>query len=151
MPKRGYLRWVEPPLRILLIEDNANDVEIIRRGLNSGPEKPEIFHARDGEAGLNFLLRHGEHEEAPRPDIIISCLNLPKIDGIEILCELSNDPSLMRIPFIVLTYSEREEDMVKAYAAGASGFFTKPIDRSEFKQIVRILYTYWNTARKAPA
>jgi len=141
---------VEPPLRILLVEDNYNDVEIIRRVLETGNEKPEIYHTRDGAEAIDFLQRQGQYEEAPRPDIVISCLNLLKISGLEILARMKKDPKLQRVPFIVLTYSEREGDMVQAYAAGASGFFTKPIDAKEFEETVRIVHAYWNEARKAP-
>jgi CheY-like chemotaxis protein len=150
MPKRGFLGWVEPPLRILLIEDNHTDVVVIRRTLDGCAEQPDVYHARDGEEALDVLERKGEYMDAPRPDMIISCLNLPKISGLEILAKIKKDPKLQRIPFIVLTYSEREEDILRAYVAGASGFFTKPIDEGEFGATVRMIYSYWNQARKAP-
>ena len=150
MPKRGYMGWVEPPLRILLVEDNYKDVEIIQRALKGCSDKPDVYYARDGEEALNFLQQRGEYEDVPRPDIIISCLNLPKINGLEVLAMIKEDPRLQRIPFIALTYSEREEDICRAYGAGASGFFTKPIDKVEFKEAVRTIHSYWNGAQKAP-
>ena len=150
MPKRGYMGWVEPPLRVLLIEDDYADVEIIQRALKGCSDKPETYHVRDGEEALDLLQRRGEYEDVPRPDVIISCINLPKINGLEVLAKIKEDPRLQRVPFIVLTYSEHEEDMVRAYTAGASGFFTKPSDKKEFKEAVQTIHTYWNRARKAP-
>jgi len=137
-------------MSVLLIEDNHNDVILIQRALARCPGKPDVYHARDGEEALDFLQRRGEHKEAPRPDIIISCLNLPKINGLEVLEKLKHDSKLQRIPFVVLTYSEREEDMVRAYTSGAAGFFTKPIDESQFEETVRKLHAYWDEARKPP-
>ena len=150
MVRWRHLGWMERPLRILLVEDNDNDVKIIQRGLNRDPDKPEIHRVRNGEEALDVLHRRRSHEDAPRPDVILSCLNLPKCAGLDLLATLKEDPKLQRIPFIVLTNSDREEDRVRAYAAGASGYFTKPVDEEEFEETLQILCSYWNRARTSP-
>jgi len=131
----------------LLIEDNSNDVQIIERALKEHPERPDVFHVWDGESALDFLYQRGESEDAPRPDIIISCLVLPKLRGYEILAKIKADPKLQRIPFVVLTNSEREEDIHRAYADGAAGFLTKPVDEEAFEAVVHLIYDYWSTAK----
>ena len=133
-------------MRILVIEDNPLDVRIIKRALGKCEEKPELFYAPDGEEALDFLFRKGEYEDAPRPDIIISCLHLPKINGDEVLAAVKREPRLQRIPFVVLTGSRREEDLHRAYTNGASGFFSKPVEEEEFEAVVQAIYSYWHLA-----
>jgi CheY-like chemotaxis protein len=147
MPPRASHGWSQPPLRVLLIEDNYNDFEIIERVLKGHPERPDVFHARDGEEALDFLYQRGENQGAPRPDFIISCLVLPKIRGYEILARIKADPKLQRIPFVVLTNSEREEDIHRSYTEGAAGFMTKPVDTQAFAAVVRQIYDYWSAAK----
>jgi CheY-like chemotaxis protein len=143
MPPRTLPGWNEPPMRVLIVEDNPQELRIIKRALKRCPGKPEPFHVKDGEEALEFLHRSGEYEAAPRPDLIISCLNLPKIGGHEILEKVKSDPTLQRIPFVVLTASERFEDIDRAYTSGASGFVTKSVDEKELEAAVQMIHGYW--------
>ncbi len=139
-------------LRILLVEDNPDDVLIAERSLKKGnmAEKSDLSVVNDGQAALDFLHRRGEYDEAPRPDLILLDLNLPKIDGHEVLEEIKQDEGLRRIPVIVLTISEREEDMVKAYNSGASGYITKPPSSAEFAKVIETVLDYWRISELPP-
>ncbi len=143
----GPMRSV--PMRVLVVEDNPNDVRLIKRGFRRCDERPKIFHAKDGEEALDFLATKNGFENVPRPDILITNLNMPKFNGQELLERIKADEQLAPIPVIVLTVSEREEDMVKAYDHGAAGFFTKPVDEEEFVTVVRTIYDYWQAATLA--
>lgn len=134
------------PMRILVVEDDPLDMEIIKRALRKCTDKPELLYASDGEEALDLLFRKGKHADAPRPDIIISCLQLPRIDGAEVLSAVKREPLLQRMPFIVLTGSRREEDLMTAYTNGASGFMVKPVDEEEFEAVVQAIYSYWHLA-----
>jgi len=109
--------------------------------------KCELSFAYDGEEALNFLHREGEYEDAPKPDLILLDLNLPKIGGLEILDKIKQDEKLRRIPVIVLTISEREEDMIRAYDSGAASFMTKPVDSKDFERLIQTVQDYWRIAR----
>jgi len=132
-------------LRILLVEDNPEDVLIAERSLMKANmrEKSELFVVRDGQEALDFLRRLGKFSEAARPDLILLDLKLPKVNGHEVLAEIKGDERLRRIPVIVLTVSEREEDMVKAYNSGASGYITKPPSSAEFAKVIETVLDYW--------
>ena len=134
------------PMCILVVEDDPLDMEIIKRALGKCTDKPELFYASDGEEALDLLFRKGKHADAPRPDIIISCLQLPMISGHEVLAAVKQEPKLQRIPFVVLTGSSREVDIHHAYTNGASGFFSKPVDEEEFEAAVQAIYSYWHLA-----
>lgn len=139
-------------LRILLVEDNPDDVLIAERSLKKGNmgERSELFVVQDGQEALDFLYRQGNHTGAPRPDLILLDLNLPKIDGQEVLETIKQDDGLRRIPVIVLTISEREEDMVKAYDSGASGYITKPPSTAEFAKVIETVLDYWRISQLPP-
>jgi CheY-like chemotaxis protein len=132
-------------LRILLVEDNPDDVLIAERSLMKGAmkDRSELFVVRDGQEALDFLNHHGPHQSAPRPDLILLDLKLPKVNGHEVLAEIKSNDSLRRIPVIVMTVSEREEDMVKAYNSGASGYITKPPSSAEFSKVIETVLDYW--------
>jgi CheY-like chemotaxis protein len=130
-------------LKILLVEDDPNDVKLTERALSRSSVKSELFLARDGQEALDFLYREGQFTDAPRPDLIFLDLKLPKVDGHEILARIKQDERLRRIPVIVLTISRREEDMVKAYDSGASGYIPKPVSSSEFIKVVNTVRDYW--------
>lgn len=132
-------------LRILLVEDNPEDVLIAERSLMKANmrEKSELFVVRDGQEALDYLRRHGKFTEAARPDLILLDLKLPKVNGHEVLAEVKGDDRLRRIPVIVMTVSEREEDMVKAYNSGASGYITKPPSSAEFAKVIETVLDYW--------
>jgi len=139
-------------LRILLVEDNPDDVLIAERSLMRGgmKEVSELFVVRDGQQALDFLHRRGEYSDAPRPDLILLDLKLPKVNGHEVLAEIKSDERLRRIPVIVLTVSEREEDMVKAYDSGASGYITKPPSSAEFAKVIETVLEYWRISELPP-
>lgn len=130
-------------LKILLVEDDPNDVKLTERALSRSSVKSELFVARDGQEALDFLYNQGEFTDAPRPDLIFLDLKLPRVNGHEVLAKIKQDERLRRIPVIVLTISRREEDMVKAYDSGASGYIQKPVSSSEFIKVVNTVRDYW--------
>jgi len=132
-------------LRILLVEDNPEDVLIAERSLMKANmrEKSELFVVRDGQEALDYLRHQGKFSDAARPDLILLDLKLPKVNGHEVLAEIKSDDRLRRIPVIVMTVSEREEDMVKAYNSGASGYITKPPSSAEFAKVIETVLDYW--------
>jgi len=134
-------------IKVLVVEDNPNDVAIIKRAMRKSDVKCELNFARDGEEALDFLYGQGEFEDAPRPDLILLDLNLPKINGLEVLAKIKEDDRLKRLPVIVLTISEREEDMVKAYNSGAASYMTKPVDSKDFERLIQTVQEYWRIAR----
>ncbi len=139
-------------LKILLVEDNPEDILIAERALTKAnmKEKSELFIVRDGQEALDFLYRQGQYENAPRPDLILLDLKLPKVSGHEVLQKIKDDEHLRRIPVIVLTISEREEDMVKAYDSGASGYITKPPSSAEFARVIETVLDYWRISELPP-
>jgi len=134
-------------IKVLVVEDNPDDITIIKRAMRKSEVKCELSFAYDGEEALNFLHREGEYEDAPKPDLILLDLNLPKIGGLEILDKIKQDEKLRRIPVIVLTISEREEDMIRAYDSGAASFMTKPVDSKDFERLIQTVQDYWRIAR----
>ena len=134
-------------IKVLVVEDNPNDVAIIKRAMRKSEVKCELYFARDGEEALDFLYQQKDFEDAPRPDLVLLDLNLPKIKGLEVLGKIKADDHLRRLPVIVLTISEREEDMVKAYDSGAASYMTKPVDSKDFERLIQTVQDYWQIAR----
>lgn len=134
-------------IKVLVVEDNPNDVAIIKRAMRKSDVKCELYFARDGAEALDFLYQQGDFEDAPRPDLILLDLNLPKIKGLEVLAKIKADEHLRRLPVIVLTISEREEDMAKAYDSGAASYMTKPVDSKDFERLIQTVQDYWQIAR----
>lgn len=130
-------------LKILLVEDELDDIKLTQRALERSSVKSELFVVRDGQEALDFLYRRGSHGEAPRPDLIFLDLKLPKVNGHEVLAKIKQDERLRRIPVIVLTVSRSEEDMVRAFDSGASGYIHKPASSSEFIKVVNTVRDYW--------
>ncbi len=130
------------PVRILLVEDNPHDVEIMIRALKKGHVKNDLVVARDGQEALDILYGHtaGESE---LPGLILLDLNLPKVGGLEVLERIKRDPGLKRIPVIILTTSKREEDVVRSYDLGVNTFITKPVGFEDFIKVVATLNEYW--------
>lgn len=137
-------------LKILLVEDNPDDVLITQRTLKKGNLKDELFVVKDGEEALDFLNKRGAHPEAPKPDLIFLDLNLPKISGLEVLEKIKQNEQLRRIPVIVLTMSKREEDRIRAYDSGASSYIQKPATSSEFIRAINTVRDYWEMAELPP-
>ena len=124
-------------IEILLVEDDPGDELITREAFEHNKLKNNLHVAHDGEEGLNFLCRRGPFEDAPRPDLILLDLNLPKYDGRQLLEKIKSDPDLSRIPVVVLTTSSAEEDIVRSYELHANAYVTKPVDLDQFMNAVR--------------
>jgi len=138
------------PFRVLLVEDNPGDVDLIRDTLENGPHKVEMSVASDGAAASDYLLRRGRYADAERPDLILLDLNLPGVDGRQVLAEVRMHGQLRAIPVVVLTSSDAASDIVASYQAGASCYVTKPGDLSEFQSAVKSIETFWFKVAKLP-
>ena len=138
------------PIEILLVEDNPGDARLAKEALKEARVFNNLNVAKDGEEALEFLHRRGKHEHAPRPDLILLDLNLPRKDGREVLAEIKAHDSIKRIPVVVLTTSEAEEDVVKAYNLNANCYVTKPVDLDQFIKVVKSIEDFWLTIVKLP-
>jgi chemotaxis family two-component system response regulator Rcp1 len=141
---------VGKPIEILLIEDNPGDVDLARAALEDSKVCNILQVVNDGEEAMTFLRQKGKHKDAPRPDLVLLDLNLPKKDGREVLAEIKSDPDLRRIPVVILTISKDEEDILKSYNLHANCFITKPIDLSQFIKVVKAIEDFWLTIVKLP-
>ena len=147
MGENNYIRLMD----ILLVEDNPGDVRLTREALREGKFLNRLHVAPDGVEALAFLRRGPGHESAPRPDLILLDLNLPKKSGLEVLAEIKNDPDLQIIPVIILTSSQAEEDIVKAYRSHANCYIAKPVNLEAFLQVVLSIENFWLGLAKIPA
>jgi two-component system, chemotaxis family, response regulator Rcp1 len=138
-------------IEILMVEDNPVDVLVTREALKQGRITNNLSVAEDGEEALDFLFRTGQFSAAPRPDLILLDLNLPKKDGREILTELKNNPDLRSIPVVILTTSQAEEDVLRSYDCGANCFIVKPVDLEQFTSTIRSIEDFWFSIVKLPA
>lgn len=136
---------------ILLVEDNPGDVFLTREAFREGRIHHHMSVADDGEEALQFLRREGPYRNAPRPDVILLDLNLPKKDGRELLAELKADPELKFIPVIVLTTSEADSDISKAYRLHANCYLTKPIQVDEFLNKIKMVEDFWLSVVRLPS
>ena len=125
------------PIDVLLIEDDAGDELITREAFEHNQVSNTLHVARDGEEGLDFLYQRGRFADAPRPDLILLDLNLPKYDGRQLLETIKSDPELSHIPVVVLTTSGAEEDILRSYQLHANAYVTKPVDLDQFMGAVR--------------
>jgi chemotaxis family two-component system response regulator Rcp1 len=139
-----------PPVEILLVEDNPGDVRLTQEALKEGKVYNTLHWAKDGVEALEFLKRQGKHAKAPRPDIILLDLNLPKKDGREVLAQIKKDSELKQIPVVVLTTSEAEEDVLKSYELHANCYVTKPVDLEKFIHVVQSIDRFWLTVVTLP-
>jgi chemotaxis family two-component system response regulator Rcp1 len=130
-------------IEILLVEDNPGDVRLTQEALDEAKMNNHLHVAVDGVQALRFLRREEEHAEAPRPDLILLDLNLPKKSGREVLEEVKADPDLRRIPVVVLTTSEAEQDILRSYELHANAYVKKPVDFSSFIDVVRAIENFW--------
>ena len=128
---------------VLLIEDNPGDVRLTQEALKEAKVCNKLTVAGNGVDGLAILRQEGKFAGAPRPDLILLDLNLPKKDGREVLAEVKADPDLRRIPVVILTSSKAEEDIVKAYDLNANCYVTKPVDLDEFMSVVKSIEDFW--------
>ena len=131
------------PANVLLVEDNKDDAELTLEALNDSKVRMEINVVSDGISAMAFLRREGEYTDKPRPDLILLDLNLPLMDGREILKKIKEDPNLTDIPVVILTTSDDEEDILKAYQLHANCFISKPVDFLQFTKIIRQIEGFW--------
>lgn len=139
------------PFEILLVEDNPGDVRLTREALKENKVLHTLHTVSDGEAALVFLRRQGVHAEAPRPDLVLLDLNLPRKDGREVLSEMKADPGLKTIPVVILTSSAAEEDIVRSYRLHANCYVTKPVGFDQFASIIRSIEDFWLAVVKLPS
>ena len=138
------------PIEILLVEDNPGDVVLTRRALTDARVANRLSVVHDGEAAVDFLRRVGAHADAPRPDLVLLDLNLPRKGGHEVLAEVKQDPDLRRIPIVVLTTSDADADVQSAYDRYVNSYVTKPIDMEDFLRVVRSFEEFWLQVVRLP-
>ena len=138
-------------VEILLVEDNPGDVRLTQEAFKEDKLKNKLSVVNDGEEAMAFLRREGQYADAPRPDIILLDLNMPKKDGREVLAEIKEDPELKRIPVVILTTSKAEEDILRTYDLHANCYITKPVDLSQFMTIVKYIKDFWLSIVKLPS
>jgi CheY-like chemotaxis protein len=133
---------------ILLVEDDPGDVVLTKEALNGSKLTNVVHVAENGELAMKFLRREAPYEDAPRPDLILLDLNLPRMDGREVLAAIKEDPDYRRIPVVVLTTSEAEEDIVRSYDLHANAYVTKPVHFDRFMEVVRQVDEFFITIVK---
>jgi len=138
------------PIELLLVEDSEPDVRLTKEALLEAKVKNRLSVVEDGVEAMTFLHREGAHAAAPRPDLILLDLNLPRKDGRQVLKELKADESLKRIPVVILTTSKNEEDVLRAYDLHANCYITKPVDFNRFMEVVKSIEDFWLTVVKLP-
>jgi CheY-like chemotaxis protein len=139
------------PAQILLVEDNPDDVEITRRAFRKGRVANDLHVVRDGQEALDFLYREsGFGIDTPRPDLILLDMNLPKVNGIEVLQKIKTRDGLSTIPVIVLTVSDREEDIITSYKLAANTYIQKPVEFDKFVDAMEALGEYWFAIAELP-
>jgi CheY-like chemotaxis protein len=138
------------PLEVLLVEDSPGDVRLTQEAFREAKTSINLHVATDGVAAMNFLRREGIHGQAPRPDFILLDLNLPKMDGREVLAHIKDDDSLKTIPTIILTTSDAEADILKSYQLQANCYINKPVELEAFDAIVKSVNQFWLMTAKLP-
>ena len=135
---------------ILLVEDNPADVNLLRETFRESKIANNLHVVNDGERAMDFLHNRGEFAAAPRPDLVLLDIGLPKKNGLEVLAEIKTDPDLMLIPVIILTTSKAEEDIFRSYDLHANSYITKPVHLSEFFEVVKSIENFWFGIVKLP-
>jgi CheY-like chemotaxis protein len=141
------------PLVILLVEDNDAHAELVLRSMRDHRVANIIYHINDGEKALDFLFHRGEYEKlkaSPRPNLILLDLRLPRVDGLDVLKTVKETPLLMQIPVVILTSSDAEQDIARAYDYHANGYVVKPLDFKKFTTLMQEIGGYWLGWNKAP-
>ena len=140
-------------IEVLLVEDDEDHAELVRRNLMSQPVRCRITHVNNGESALDYLHRRGDYAEAersPRPDLILLDLRLPRVDGMTVLADIKSAPELQTIPVVVLTSSAAHPDVSQAYLRHANSYLVKPLDLVSFEGLMKELGLYWFTWNQAP-
>jgi len=138
-------------IEILLVEDNEGDIGLVEEVFQEAKIRNNLHIAEDGEEAMLFLHKEGQFSDAPRPDIILLDLNLPKKDGREVLKEIKEDDKLKRIPVVVLTTSKAEEDILKSYDLHANSYITKPVNFDQFIKVIKSIEDFWLDVVKLPS
>jgi chemotaxis family two-component system response regulator Rcp1 len=138
------------PIEVLLVEDSPGDVRLTQEAFRDANTAIHLHIAIDGVEAMAFLKREGTHIHVPRPDLILLDLNLPKMDGREVLAHIKEDPSLKTIPTVILTTSEAEADIVRSYELQANCYLNKPVQLEEFENLVKSINDFWLTKVKLP-
>ena len=138
------------PIEILLVEDNPGDARLAVEGLKESKVNNSLHHVEDGVEAMRFLHREDQYAYAPRPDLILLDLNLPRKDGREVLADVKADPALKLIPVVVLTTSAAERDLVRTYDLNANAYIVKPLDLDQFIEVVQAIESFWFTVVKLP-
>jgi chemotaxis family two-component system response regulator Rcp1 len=138
------------PLEVLLVEDSPGDVRLTREALRDANRSIRLHVATDGVEAMAFLRREGPHANDPRPDLILLDLNLPRMDGRDVLAHIKADASLKLIPTIILTTSEAEADILNSYRLQANCYLSKPVQLEAFENLVKSINLFWMTEAKLP-
>jgi two-component system, chemotaxis family, response regulator Rcp1 len=144
------IRIPPAPIEVLLVEDSPGDVRLTREALKDAKVQISLHVASDGIAAMAFLMRQGEHAHAPRPDLILLDLNLPRKDGREVLREIKESPTLRSIPVVILTTSASESDVLRSYQLHANCYISKPVDLDGFLKVVQSIDNFWLSVVKLP-
>lgn len=137
-------------IEILLVEDNPGDADLVVEVLEDSRVRNELSIVEDGEEAMDFLYKNGKFSDSPRPDLILLDLNLPKMDGREVLEKIKSDSEFRRIPIVVLTTSKAEEDILRSYDLHANAYIAKPVDINQFINVIRIFEDFWLDIVKLP-
>jgi len=138
------------PIEVLLVEDNAGDVRLTQEAFRDANPSVHLHVASDGVEAMAFLRREGVHGQAPRPDLVLLDLNLPRMDGREVLAQIKEDNGLKTIPTVILTTSDAEADIAKSYQLQANCYLTKPVQLSAFESLVKSVNDFWLTKARLP-
>jgi len=138
------------PIKVLLVEDDPGDELMTREAFEDDKIRNQLHVARDGEEALDFLYRRGSHARAPRVDLVLLDLNLPKYDGWQVLQQIKSDPGLTQVPVVILTTSSAEEDILRSYQLHTNAYVTKPVDVNEFIAAVRQIDDFFVSVVRLP-
>jgi len=138
------------PIEVLLVEDSPGDVRLTQEAFRDANQQIRLHVASDGVEAMAFLRRQGTHHDAPRPDLILLDLNLPKMDGRQVLAHIKEDKDLKTIPTVILTTSESEADIAKSYQLQANCYLSKPVQLDAFESLVKSINDFWLTKVKLP-
>jgi two-component system, chemotaxis family, response regulator Rcp1 len=141
---------IDRGIELLLVEDNPGDVRLTKEALKDAKILNNLNVVNDGVEAMAFLHREGKYADAPRPELILLDLNLPKKSGREVLAEIKSEPHLKRIPVVVLTSSAAEQDIIRSYNLHANCYITKPVDLDQFIRVVKSIEEFWLTVVKLP-
>ena len=138
------------PIEILMAEDSVDDIEIAREALKDGKVRNNLNAVRDGVEAMAYLRQQGEFSTVARPDVILLDLNMPRMDGRQVLEAIKSDPDLQKIPVVVLTTSEADEDILRAYELHANCYIAKPVDMEQFSKVVCSIEDFWFSVVRLP-